>query len=250
MSRQTLDLRQRLQEEASLYRRRLETYRQAQQNQAALVSRLQAKVLQYKQRCADLEAQMTENQLMQEQPSSLKTIYPMSSLTQQPSALEQAQQHLREIKEEPINDLDTALKRLEEERRRSERLMQLNNSLREQLEESHNTNEALTADLQKLTNDWEALREEMLIKEDEWKDEEQAFNEYYSTEHNRLLSLWRDVVSIKRLFMEVQSSTERDLNKIKTDFSGVGKEMSLAFSRMDTNLFTESLYGVNYSIAV
>lgn len=38
------DLRQRLQEEASLYRRRLDTYRQAQQNQAALVSRLQAKV--------------------------------------------------------------------------------------------------------------------------------------------------------------------------------------------------------------
>lgn len=44
ISRQNLDLRQRLQEEASLYRRRLDTYRQAQQNQAALVSRLQAKV--------------------------------------------------------------------------------------------------------------------------------------------------------------------------------------------------------------
>lgn len=41
---ETRDLRQRLQEEASLYRRRLDTYRQAQQNQAALVSRLQAKV--------------------------------------------------------------------------------------------------------------------------------------------------------------------------------------------------------------
>lgn len=45
LSRQNLDLRQRLQEEAALYRRRLDTYRQAQQNQAALVSRLQAKVM-------------------------------------------------------------------------------------------------------------------------------------------------------------------------------------------------------------
>lgn len=44
LTRQNLDLRQRLQEEASLYRKRLDTYRQAQQNQAALVSRLQAKV--------------------------------------------------------------------------------------------------------------------------------------------------------------------------------------------------------------
>lgn len=52
--------------------------------------------------------------------------------------------------------------------------MQLNAALRQQLEESHKTNEALTSDLQKLTNDWEDLREEMIIKEDEWKDEEQV----------------------------------------------------------------------------
>lgn len=52
--------------------------------------------------------------------------------------------------------------------------MQQNNLLRDQLEESHHLNEALTNDLQKLTNDWEALRDEMAIKEDEWKDEEQV----------------------------------------------------------------------------
>ena len=52
--------------------------------------------------------------------------------------------------------------------------MHLNETLRDQLEESHQTNDALTADLQKLTNDWEQLREEMLMKEDEWKEEEQV----------------------------------------------------------------------------
>lgn len=56
--RQNQELRHRLQEESSNYRRRLETYKQAQSNQAALVSRLQAKVLQYKQRCSELEVQM------------------------------------------------------------------------------------------------------------------------------------------------------------------------------------------------
>lgn len=120
-----------------------------------------------------------------------------------------------------------------------------NSSLREQLEESHRTNENLTADLQKLTNDWETLREEMIIKEDEWKDEEQAFNDYYSSEHNRLLNLWRDVVSVKRLFMDIQGNTERDLSRLKQDISGVGKEMKIACSRMDTNLFTENILGVS-----
>jgi rootletin len=38
-------LRRRLEDEAASYKRRLETYRQAQQHQAALVSRLQAKVM-------------------------------------------------------------------------------------------------------------------------------------------------------------------------------------------------------------
>lgn len=123
--------------------------------------------------------------------------------------------------------------------------MLLNSTLREQLEESHSTNEALTADLQKLTNDWETLREEMIIKEDEWKDEEQAFNDYYSTEHNRLLNLWRDVVSVKRLFMDIHGTTERDLGKLKQEISGIGKEMTIACARMDTNLFTENIVGVS-----
>lgn len=57
---------------------------------------------------------------------------------------------------------------------RCEKLVAQNNLLRDQLEESHHLNEALTNDLQKLTNDWEALRDEMAIKEDEWKDEEQV----------------------------------------------------------------------------
>lgn len=58
--RQNQDLRQRLQEEASSYRRRLDTYKQAQQNQAALVGRLQSKVLQYKQKCNDLEGKIQD----------------------------------------------------------------------------------------------------------------------------------------------------------------------------------------------
>lgn len=82
----------------------------------------------------------------------------------------------------------------------------------------------------------------MIIKEDEWKDEEQAFNDYYSTEHNRLLNLWRNVVSIKRLFMETQASTERDLTRIKAEVSSASKEMVMACNRMDTkNIYSESL---------
>ncbi|XP_050349623.1 rootletin [Nymphalis io] len=128
-------------------------------------------------------------------------------------------------REERIGDLDTALRRLDEEKRKCEKLVSQNNLLRDQLEESHQLNEALTNDLQKLTNDWEALRDEMSIKEDEWKDEEQAFNDYYSNEHNRLLNLWREVVSVKRFFCELQTSTERDLYKVKNDIDSAARDL-------------------------
>lgn len=54
------ELREQLQEESASYRRRLDTYKQAQQNQAALVARLQSKVLQYKKKCNELEDRMID----------------------------------------------------------------------------------------------------------------------------------------------------------------------------------------------
>lgn len=85
-------------------------------------------------------------------------------------------------------------------------------------------------DLQKLSNDWDVLREELAIKEEEWMEEEQAFNEYYTSEHNRLLNLWRDVVSVKRLFAEVKSTTERDLLKMKSNITSTFNDVSSACS--------------------
>lgn len=239
LTRQNYALRHRLEEEQTTYKRRLDTYRQAQQNQAALVSRLQAKVLQYKQRCSELENQMIESVGGIGSPVKHR---PKIDLPPD-SAYAQAQKHLQEMREERILDLDTALRRLEEERNKCEKLMQVNVLLKEQLDESHQTNEALTNDLQKLTNDWEQLREDMIVKEDEWKDEEQAFNDYYSNEHSRLLGLWRNVVSVKRLFSDVQSSNERDLMKLKSELTNITRDMSSACSKMEDSVLRSDTFG-------
>lgn len=49
-----------------------------------------------------------------------------------------------------------------------------NEQLRQQLEESHRTNAALASDLHKLTDEWQHLRDEIVHKEDELKEEEQV----------------------------------------------------------------------------
>jgi len=52
--RENLDLKHRLEEEEAIYRRKLDTYRLAQQHQATLVSRLQTKVVQLPSRRSEL----------------------------------------------------------------------------------------------------------------------------------------------------------------------------------------------------
>ncbi|KAF7987174.1 hypothetical protein HCN44_011480 [Aphidius gifuensis] len=236
--RQNMELRNRLKDEAENYKRRLGTYRQAQQHQAVLVSRLQAKVLQYKQRCNELENQMTESL-----PIELTRNTSPST-----SVLEAAHQTLRDIRDEQIHDLDTAIRKLNDERRKTEKLIEINTALKNQLEESHRTNESLTNDLQKLSNDWDILREEMNAKEDEWKEEEIAFNEYYTSEHYRLLNLWRNVVSLKRTFTDMKTTTERDLNKFNNKLTTTTNDMTSVCSGVKLALQVQQSQAVQPSI--
>lgn len=93
------------------------------------------------------------------------------------------------------------------------------------MDEAQTSNEILSTDLQKLTSDWEKMRDEMNAKEDEWKEEEQMFNEYCSLEHGRMMSLWQDVAQVKRMFTDMKSSTQQDLNKIRGELSLASNDM-------------------------
>lgn len=50
----------------------------------------------------------------------------------------------------------------------------VNSMLREQLDQATAANQALTADIHKLTQDWQRAREELEAKEAEWREEEQV----------------------------------------------------------------------------
>ncbi|KAL7976178.1 hypothetical protein Chor_008275, partial [Crotalus horridus] len=102
-------------------------------------------------------------------------------------------------------------------------LAQVNAMLREQLEQANVANQALSEDIRKLTMDWTKAREELQQREAEWRREEESFNNYFSSEHSRLLTLWRRVVSLRRHFSETKSMTERDLSALKSELSQAGR---------------------------
>ena len=106
--------------------------------------------------------------------------------------------------------------------------------LREQLETANESNEALTNDLQKVTDDWNDVKEKLKTTEEQWKEEQevrrlqknlvvmktdllQNFSTYFGDEHSRLLALWRAVVQIRRGFTDLKSSTQRNLDEAIND---------------------------------
>lgn len=65
-----------------------------------------------------------------------------------------------------------------------------NDQLRQQLEESYRTNAALVSDFHKLTDEWQHMREEIMHKEDELKEEEQVtflFQHFFLHLHAKVL---------------------------------------------------------------
>uniref|UniRef100_A0A8C7GH56 Ciliary rootlet coiled-coil, rootletin n=1 Tax=Oncorhynchus kisutch TaxID=8019 RepID=A0A8C7GH56_ONCKI len=199
LAQQNVDLRRRLDEEQAAYKRKLTAYQEGQQRQAQLVQKLQAKVLQYKKRCGDLEQTLVEKSSELEQHRL--------------NILKQLTMHLVD----PCCDLENALIRLDEEQQRSSSLSAVNAMLREQLEQAGLANEALSQDIRRLTADWSKSREELEQRESDWRREEESFHSYFSSEHSRLLCLWRQVVGFLRQVSDLKSATERDLSDMRNE---------------------------------
>lgn len=65
--------------------------------------------------------------------------------------------------------------------------------------------------------DWMRAREELELKESEWRSERELYDNYVRGEHNRLLNLWREVVTFRRHFLEMKTATDRDLSELKAE---------------------------------
>ncbi|KAM6113106.1 LOW QUALITY PROTEIN: uncharacterized protein FYW35_008319 [Pterocles gutturalis] len=169
--------------------RRLQSAQEAQHRQGVLVRKLQEKVLQYRARCRWLEQQVEAG------GGSL------------PGGQEAAE----------AQSLEKALLQVEEEQRRCEDLAEVNALLRAHLDKANEVNSALKEDVGKLTADWMRAREELELKEREWRKERELYENRFRGERTRLLSLWHQVVAFRRHFVEMKTATDRDLSELKAE---------------------------------
>ncbi|XP_041346436.1 LOW QUALITY PROTEIN: centrosome-associated protein CEP250 [Pyrgilauda ruficollis] len=187
-------------------RRRLRSAEEAQQRQAGLVRQLQDEVLQYQTWCRELEQQVKAA------GGSL------------PGRWEATADH----------SLEKALLQVEEEQQRCENLAEVNTLLREHLDKASEVNSALKEDVGKLTVDWMRAREELELKESEWRTERELYDSYLRGEHTRLLSLWRQVVTFRRHFLEMKTATDRDLSELKAEQMRLSGSILVNCSRLNS----------------
>ncbi|TGZ58655.1 hypothetical protein CRM22_009524 [Opisthorchis felineus] len=110
--------------------------------------------------------------------------------------------------------------------------------LREQLDQAIHANEGLSQDVARLTLAWRHAAQQLDKREAEWREEENAFNDYFAAEHSRLLALWRAVVGLRRQFGDLRQETERDLTQARTELSRHVQNLQSVCGNLEANLRT------------
>ncbi|XP_038015131.1 centrosome-associated protein CEP250 isoform X2 [Motacilla alba alba] len=132
------------------------------------------------------------------------------------------------------HSLEKALLQVEEEQQRCENLAEVNTLLREHLDKASEVNSVLKEDVGKLTVDWMRAREELELKESEWRSERELYDSYLRGEHARLLGLWRQVVTFRRHFLEMKTATDRDLSELKAEQMRLSGSILVKCSRLSS----------------
>ncbi|GAA53596.1 rootletin [Clonorchis sinensis] len=204
------DYRRRLDDELAVYKQKLASYQEGQQKQSDLVQRLQAKVIQYKEKCRTLELKLQ---------------------------LAEAENQTRKAgMEENTAEYEATLQRLDEEQQRASTLVSVNNMLREQLDQTTQANQTLSCENRRIRDEASRFKEILERREAEWRDEEAAFNEYFTTEHGRLLTLWRAVVACRRQFVDVKGQVEREISSARADVNRLARASQAAFENFAANV--------------
>ncbi|KAK7891876.1 hypothetical protein WMY93_023839 [Mugilogobius chulae] len=202
-----------VQSQERTYWQKLQLYQEAQLRQAQLVQKLQAKVLQYKKRCGDLEVQVLEKTSESEK---------MRLLLQ--SHLDSAQRQQR-TEDELGLVIQRKAAQLEEEQKKCASLSQVNSVLRDQLDQAGTVNQGLSESL------WKA-RADLELCETQMRKEKETSSSRLGREQARVRALWRQAASLRTTFTQLRTFTDRSLSELRGECAAVSRELQGVCARV------------------
>ncbi|KAM9762981.1 uncharacterized protein crocc2 [Menidia menidia] len=219
-----------LQNKEKAYRQKLQVFQEAQRRQAQLVQKLQTKVLQYKNKCGELQEQI-QNKTLESEKMRLMLQANVDSVERQ-----------KRVEQELNIAIQKKFAQLQEEQRRCASLSQVNSVLREQLDQADTVNKGLTESLWKAHEDFE-LCDKRLRREQETC----AFRS--SREQARVRALWRQAASLRSIFTQLRAFTDRILSDMRGECVTVSQQLHVACVSVMARVTDESTSnGVDMSI--
>ncbi|KAL5965893.1 Rootletin [Taenia solium] len=212
------------------HKRKVASLQESNQRHQRLIQTLQGQLTQYKRKNTDLEMEV-EDLKLEVQKNAKK-----SKEMEHDSRLD-ARESMAKMREESlIAELENLTTTLEAERNKSAEFSRANEVLQDQLEEAAAANQGLSRDVAQLTQAWRQATQQLEKREIDWQNEETAFNEYFATEHNRLLALWREVVGLRRAFAELRHQTALDFTQMNSEIMRMGQSLQSACTALGNNL--------------
>ncbi|KAL1023371.1 hypothetical protein UPYG_G00039950 [Umbra pygmaea] len=205
-----------LRSEQKAYRLKLQAYHEAQHRQTQLVQKLQAKVLQYKKRCGELEEQVLDKTSETEKLRLSLQAHLDSSA------------HCLQLQENSV-PIQNRLALLEEEQKRCAALSQVNALLREQLEQAGLANQGLKESLHQ-------TREDLQQKDARLRKEQETCASRLGREQARVRVLWRQAASLRSSFTQLRSFTDRSLSDMRGECVTLSHCLHLACMSLETSV--------------
>ncbi|XP_061744407.1 rootletin [Nerophis ophidion] len=202
----------------SVSRQRLHVFQEAQLRQAQLVQRLQTKVIQYKDRCGELEGQVLEK----------------TSNLEKMRLLMLAQQDLALREEQNLNaTICSKAAQLDKEQRRCARLSQVNSVLREQLEQAGTVSQALA-------ETWREARQDAVQSEASLCKEQETDSCRPSRQQARLRALWRQAASLRSTFTQLRGFADRTLADMRGECAAASQQLHAVCQNLQSRRTQES----------
>ena len=194
-----------------------EAAKESQTKQAHLVERLQDKVAYYKDQCKLMEGRMLEvNGISNES---------QSQLSQTSKVLQGLEDKLRFTEQRHNEDIKQWQVKLEEQQEKNNTLVQVNASLRMQLDSATRKGDKLLSEIDILTENWDKLNEELIEKQNVTSSSTVDLRIDNLCSGDKIRHLWAEIVTFRRQFNNMKGYTKKNLAELKSELALTGREL-------------------------
>ncbi|KAI3388636.1 hypothetical protein SNEBB_006197 [Seison nebaliae] len=261
MKKENDELRRRLEDDSATYQRRLIAYEETQNQQQAMVEKLQKTIETYKKNnylecVGETNDSMIKNHCPVQRGHNSRHNIEMSNSVQLLSSEHRAlgsslspqrltastdsYQLNKCLNDDTFRDYMKLLEKdLEEEKLKIRQLENANYLIKQELEDEKRENMTFQTRCTELQREIKELQADFKRKKLNWKDEENSFYSFCNEERERLMNSWDIILNFKRKYSQMKQQTEQELFELRNSLNETTGELQQKCSKLHQNIMKD-----------